>query len=312
MSSATNTASRPLSGEQIALRHGDYAASIASVGATLRQLTHGGRDLVVPFSADEVRPAYRGAILAPWPNRVVDGRYEFDGVEYQLPLTEPSRGHALHGLVGWDRWLVVQQTAASVTLSTEVVPSLGYPFPLDIAVTYSLGDAGLTTVVEVVNRGTVAAPYGTAPHPYLVAGDGRVDDWTLELPARDYLDVTEDRLIPVGVRSVVDRPEFDFERPHPIGDLFIDHAFTGLLRDEIGRTAVTVTAADGRGVRMSWAEELPWVQVHTADQPRAELNRLGLAVEPMTCPPDAFASGTDLVRLEPGASHRAEWLISAV
>lgn len=312
MSSATNTASRPLSGDQIALRHGDYAASIASVGASLRQLTHGGRDLVVPFAADEIRPAYRGAILVPWPNRVVDGRYEFDGVEYQLPLTEPSRGHALHGLVAWDRWQVVQQTASSVTLSTEVVPSLGYPFPLDIAVTYSLGDAGLTTVVEVVNRGMVAAPYGTAPHPYLVAGDGRVDDWTLELPARDYLDVTEDRLIPVGVRPVAERPEFDFERPRTIGDLFIDHAFTGLLRDEIGRTAVTVTAADGRGVRMSWAEELPWVQVHTADQPRPELDRLGLAVEPMTCPPDAFASGTDLVRLEPGARHRAEWLISAV
>ena len=96
---ALKMARTPLSGVQHAHRaaHG-YEAVIASVGASLRSLTYEGRDLVVPFDADEVRPAYRGATLAPWPNRVVDGRYTFGGVEQQLPLTEPARGHALHGL----------------------------------------------------------------------------------------------------------------------------------------------------------------------------------------------------------------------
>lgn len=85
----------PLSGTRFDLVHGDYSASIASVGATLRTLRHGGRDLIVPFAANEVRPAYRGAILAPWPNRVVDGRYSFAGAKHQLSLTEPQRLHAL-------------------------------------------------------------------------------------------------------------------------------------------------------------------------------------------------------------------------
>ena len=74
---------------------------MASVGASLRTLSYDGRDLVLPFGADELRPAYRGMTLAPWPNRIVDGRYAFRGAGLQLPLTEPARSHALHGLVGW-------------------------------------------------------------------------------------------------------------------------------------------------------------------------------------------------------------------
>ena len=304
----TNT---PLSGEQTVLVHGAYRAEVAAVGASLRSLTFDGRDLVVPFEADSIRPVYRGAILVPWPNRVVDGRYEFDGVDYRLPLTEPDRGHALHGFLVWARWRVVSSTESSVILSSEVVPSDGYPFALDVRVVYSLGDDGLTTTVEATNRGAKAAPYGTAPHPYLTAGPGLVDDWTLELPAGSYLEVTEDRLIPVGTRSVESHEAFDFREPKAIGDVFIDHAFTGLER-EAGASTVTITAPGGTGVAMSWGEELPWVQIHTADRPEPELNRLGLAVEPMTCPPDAFSSGTDLVVLESGASHTARWKITAL
>jgi len=57
-----------------------YAAVITAVGASLRELQFRGRDLVVPFDAGAVRPLYRGAVIAPWPNRIADGRYDFDGV----------------------------------------------------------------------------------------------------------------------------------------------------------------------------------------------------------------------------------------
>src|SRR5687767_10180858 len=97
----------PRSGRQFTIFSDGYEATIASVGASLRALTFQGRDLVVPFDADAVRPAYRGATLAPWPNRVVDGTYSFGGVDHQLALTEPARGHALHGLLAWTDWSVV-------------------------------------------------------------------------------------------------------------------------------------------------------------------------------------------------------------
>jgi aldose 1-epimerase len=307
----TDTSVLPRSGSQFTIEHDGYSATIASVGASLRLLTWQGRDLVVPFDADEVRPGYRGAVLAPWPNRVVDGTYTFDGVEYQLPLTEPSRSHALHGLVGWTDWTLEARSADSVTLRTTIVPSDGYPHRVAVTTTYSLGAEGLTTSVSAENLGASTAPYGTGPHPYLVAGPGTVDDWTLQFPAASYLTVTPDRLSPVATVPVETNPAFDFRTPRVIGDTFIDHAFTSITRDADGSATVTVTSPSGTGVRMSFGADLPWLQVHTADRPAPDASRIGLAVEPMTCPPDAFSTGEDLIRLAPGAEHSARWTIAA-
>ncbi|MHA7264408.1 aldose 1-epimerase family protein [Arthrobacter sp. TMN-37] len=300
----------PLSGRQYTLRSGSYTAEIASVGASLRRLRFDGRDLVVPYGEDEVRPFFRGALLAPWPNRVVDARYTFGGSEHFLAHTEPNRGHALHGLLAWQDWLLEARTESSVRLSAEIVPQDGYPFRVLIHATYFLDDAGLHTTVTATNTGPSPAPYGTAPHPYLVGGTGRVDDWTLSLPADSVLNVTEDRLIPTTLDPV--HEAFDFRTPRTVGTTFIDHAFTDLAYDGGGRVTVGVTGADGRGAGITFGRDCPWVQVHTADQPDPVLSRLGMAVEPMTCPPDAFNSGTDLVVLQPGGSHEAHWSIHAL
>lgn len=305
---------RPLSGTQYELHFGDYSAVIASVGASLRSLTYRGRDLVVPFEADSMRPAYRGAALAPWPNRVAGGAYTFAGRLEQLALTEPERGNALHGLACWLDFGAIEQTPSRVTLGATIVPQAGYPHRVDVEVVYELRESGLYSSITGVNSGADAAPWGTGPHPYLVAGPGRVDDWTLLLPAEQVLEVTEDTLLPLGVASVAEANggAWDFREARRIGDVFIDHAFTGLARRASGEASVELRTADGSGVAVTWDAACPWVQVHTADQPVPELSRLGLAVEPMTCPPDAFNSGTDLVVLQPGASHTAGWTISAL
>ena len=313
--SASNSLShRPLSGTQFVLKAFGYTASIASIGASLRSLRHHGRNLIVPFDANEVRPFFRGAILAPWPNRVVDGRYTFGGVEQQLSITEPLRGHAIHGLVAWLNFAVVKQTSDRLVLAAAVEAQLGYPHLLTLEVDFALDAGGLRTTVTAVNTGPNAAPFGVASHPYLVAGTGRVNDWTLELPARQVLTVTPDRLIPLDLGDVdaVDLAAFDFRTPRTIDDTFLDHAFTGLDRDEEGKATVLVTTESGSGVAISWDSECPWVQVHTADKPVPSLDRIGLAVEPMTCPPDAFNSGVDLNILEPGGSTRATWTIRAI
>ncbi|HWI31482.1 MAG TPA: aldose 1-epimerase family protein [Microbacterium sp.] len=302
----------PLSGTQHTIRSGDYCAIIASVGATLRSLQHADRDLVVPFGADEVRPASRGVTLAPWPNRIADGRYSFGGTDYQLPLTEPARHNAIHGLVSWLDFEAIDKAPDSVTLSVVIPAQTWYPFPVRVDVAYAVDGTGLTQTVTATNLGAVPAPYGTAPHPYLVAGAGTVDDWRLELPADEVLTVTPDRLLPIAVESVDAHPEFDFRTSSPIAATAIDHAFTALNRSDDGLATVRVLTSAGTGVELSFGVELPWVQIHTADRPGSPGHRLGLAVEPMTCPPDAFNSGTDLIVLEPGASHTASWSISAV
>lgn len=306
------TTSSPITGQQIELRHGFYTAAIATVGASLRSLQYDGRNLVVPFGEAQLRPLYRGATLAPWPNRVTDGKYAFAGTEYQLPLNEVARGHALHGLVAWQDWHVVAQAASTAVLSTAVVAQEGYPFQVRLVMDLVLNDAGLSTTLTATNVGNSPAPYGAAPHPYLTAGDGIVDDWELLLPAATVLEVTADRLIPTGMVPVETIPLFDFRQSRKIADVKIDHAFTDLLRMDGGMAEVRLEVPGIGGTAMSWDASCPWVQIHTADRPEAENNRIGLAVEPMTCPPDAFNSRQDLIVLAVGGSHSARWNIRAL
>lgn len=308
---------QPASGDQYELECGDFRATIASVGASLRSFTIGTRDLVAPFDADEVRPAFRGLTVAPWPNRVVDGRFTWNGADYQLPITEVGRGHALHGLTSWLQFTPEAQNETSVTLLAAVEPQLGYPWRILLETRFSLAENGLTQTVTATNLSDDAAPYGVCPHPYLVAEDGRVDDWTLQHPASQVLLVSEPRLVNESVESVeVDAARFDFREPRRIGDAKIDHAFTGLARDASGEARVEVRAENGRGVAMVWGDSCDWLQIHTADLPDVpeEENRIGLAVEPQTCAPDAFNTGADggLVSLEPGGVHTASWRIEPI
>jgi len=310
-----------VSGTPVVLRAHGYEAAIASVGASLRSLTFGGRDLVVPFAADEVRPAYRGTTLAPWPNRVVDGLHRFGGREHQLALTEPDRSHALHGLLSWADWNVLDASGEHVTLTATVAAQAGYPWWVVVSTTYRLDADGLSQTVTATNLSHTPAPWGTGPHPYLVAGPARLDEWTLTLPADTVLEVTPDRLSPVALASVsVDADRFDFREARVLGAVEIDHAYTDLVRDADSRVTVTVTDPSGTGVAMTWDEVCPWVQIHTADLPAGPGtpgHRAGLAVEPMTCAPDAFNDDaydydTGVIALARGSSHTAGWNISAL
>lgn len=296
--------------EEHALAAGGYTAGVTAHGAALRQLQHRGRELVLPFAADEPIPNYRGIIAVPWPNWIADGSYRHDGTVLRLPINETERNTALHGLVFDRAWTFAAHDGGSVTLGCELEPTEGNPFTLSLQVRYRLDDDGLHTEVAVTNTGGQQAPYGVCPHPYLLAGTSPLDEWVLELPAETFLTVTPDRLLPVAREGVQGHP-FDFRTPRTLGPVEVDHAFTDLAFGPDGRAELLLHDPVGTGVGMSWDASCPWLQVHTADKPAPLPSRLGLAVEPMTCPPDAFNSGTDLVLLAPGATHRAGWSIFA-
>ena len=289
---------------RIALRHGDYEAWIDTGGARLAALRFRRRDLVVPLAAGDVELAYSGAVLAPWPNRVVDGRYRFGGRLHELEQTEPLRGHALHGLVTEREWEVVRVTRNAVRLTVTIDHEPGYPFRLALAAEFALGVDGLRQAVRAENVGDATAPYGVGVHPYLTAGEGTLDSWEARIPASVHIPTDGPRLLPLEPRPVAE--SFDFRTPRRLGSTRIDHAFGGWETDA---PQVDLRARDGAGVRMNWDPRLPWLQVCTADDADPRLRRRGLAVEPMSCPPDAYNSGRDLVALEPGAVHRAWWRI---
>lgn len=302
---------RGASGVQYEIAGHGYRAVITEVGASLRELDHDGRALIVSFGVDEPMVAFRGALAAPWPNRVADGRYTADGRSHQLPINEPSRDCALHGLVFGARWHLVEHSPSALVLGLRLPAGDGYPFQLDLTARYEVSATGLTTRIEARNTGSGTAPYGVCPHRYLRAGDSPLDAWTLTLPADRYLSVSADRLLPIALDGVADG-DVDFRTPREIGPTKIDHAFTGLTRGADGLAVVEVREPNGSGVSMSFDAACPWVQIHTADLLDPEHTRIGLAVEPMTCPPDAFNSQTDLIHLGPGEAHQASWTITAL
>lgn len=300
----------PLTGEQYVLSAGSYQAVITELGAGLRELSYEGKPVVFGYQPDELPPGAAGQLLAPWPNRVDRGRYKFGDAEYQLDLSEPARGNAIHGLTRWAAWIPVRQEPGSVLLRHLPHGFSGYPFGLEIDTEYRLTPGtGLQVTVTASNRGTSAAPYGTGQHPYLTAGAPVVDEYELTLPASRWLPA-DDRGIPAGPAQDVEATPHDFQRPRVIGTAKIDHAFTGLDRADDGRVWVRLRTG-GSEVALWAGEGYRWLQVFTGDTLGDDRRRKALAVEPMTCPPNAFVTGDDLIVLSPGETVTHAWGIQA-
>jgi aldose 1-epimerase len=293
------------SGQQIEIRAGTQRVVVVEVGAGLRSYTAGGRDVVDGYREDELASAGRGQVLIPWPNRLEDGAYKFLGRRHQLPLNEPGAGNAIHGLVRWAAWSVGVREEHRVVMEHTLHPQPGYPFSLALSVEYALSEAGLRVSASATNIGGEACPYGSGAHPYLTVGTETVDSVILHAPGRTMLQA-DARGIPVGA-APVEATDYDFRRRRPIGATKLDNAYTDLERDGDGRARVELRHPDGGTSVSLWLDEgYRYLELFTGDS-QPSVSRRSLAVEPMTCPPNAFRSGEGVLVLEPGQSTRTEW-----
>lgn len=294
------------SGRQLDLVHGDQRATVVEVGGGLRTYEVAGRPVLDGYPAEAMADGARGQVLAPWPNRIEDGRYSFDERELQLSLSEPVAHNAIHGLVRWVSWDVVEQEPHRVLLTHLLHPQPGYPYRLRLSVDYALAPDGLTVTTSAANEGEDPCPYGTGAHPYLRVADTTLDTWVLRSPARTVLQ-SDERGIPRSRQPVSGTP-YDFHVGRPVGDLVIDHGFTDLARSAEGHATVTVTdPVSGRALELWMDASYGHLMVYTGDTLAPGRRRQGLALEPMTCPPNAFRTGEDVARLEPGTSVTTAW-----
>jgi aldose 1-epimerase len=297
----------PPSGQQFVLTFGDQRATVTEVGAGLRTYTVADRDVIDGYADDEMCSIGRGQLLLPWPNRIEDGQYEFAGRVHQTPLTEPARHNALHGLTRWVNWTAIEQSGDRVLMSLVLHPQEGYPFTLLLQADYRLSAVGLTVRTTATNIATQAAPYGAGQHPYLTVGT-MIDVALLKLPALMRLEA-DDRLIPTGRLLPTKGTPYDFLEFRPIGSLRMDTAFAALLPDSDGLVRVHLQApGDDLGVSL-WMEPIyRFLTVYTPDAiPPGSGRRRSIAIEPMTCAPNAFRNGDGLIVLQPGESTSATW-----
>lgn len=281
-------------GKTILLAAGDYRAHIVTVGAGLAELTWQGQHLVIPHNPEEMPLAHLGKVLIPWPNRIANGCYKHDGHEYRLPINEHSSQASIHGLLAWRDWQINDLTASKVSLTVFLPPSYGYPFLLMSQVIYSL-DATTGLSVEIISKniGGQAAPYGVGIHPYLTCNLAPLDDCVLQLPAQQVFAV-DSQSNPTKLHSV-DELDLDFSGLRNIGEKSIDHTF----KAESNPWEMQIIHQQQK-LAVSLQSDQPWLQIYSGEK----LNRQGLAIEPMSCPPNAFNSGIDVIQLTPKQHHR--------
>ncbi|HVD79096.1 MAG TPA: aldose 1-epimerase family protein [Propionibacteriaceae bacterium] len=293
-------------GEQYEINSGNHRAVVTEVGATLRRFSVDGRDVVHGFDVTETIKGGRGQNLIPWPNRIRDGRYTFNGITQQLALTEPARHNASHGLARYVPWVLVEQQADTVVNRVRIHPQPGWSGTLDATITHRVSADGLTVTVEATNLSDEELPFGYGAHPYLTVGESSVDEVALTVPAASYLEV-DDRLLPARL-SAVDGTVYDLRRSTVLGSANLDTAMTDLTRDSDGRWRIRLTLGD-RYAELWGDETFAWTQVFTGGPNRDA----GVAVEPMTCGPNAFNAGPthdDLRVLAPQETFVGQWGIT--
>ena len=299
----------PPTGHQHEIRLGEHVAVVGEVGATLRRYAVGDREILDGFDRGERSTAGRGQVLAPWPNRLDAGRYQFEGRRGQAALDEPERGNAIHGLVRWLPWREIAREDAAVRLGCLVHPQPAYPWRLELEIEYRLEEEGLEVSTRARNGSDAACPFGIGFHPYLTLGEPSVDTALLTVPAERRL-LSDERGLPTGEEPVAGTG-YDFRNARPIGDTRLDTAFAALTTDPSGRSRVVLRGPSGRGIDLWWGRGFGYLMVYTGDTlDPASRRRGGIAVEPMTCPPNALRTGRDLIRLEPGEVWSGSWGIS--
>jgi aldose 1-epimerase len=298
---------RSPTGEQWEIAHGRHRAVVTEIGATLRTYTVDQRPIVAGFGPTEWAHGGRGQVLAPWPNRLGDGRYKFGDIEAQAAIDEPEHNNAIHGLVRWMPWHLEVKAQNLVAVRCHFFPVPGYPFNLELRIEYRLGRDGLTIATEASNVGTDTLPFGLGFHPYLKPSSESIDTAHLTLPAHERL-VLDQRGLPTGEVRGVQGTEFDFTEGRPIASTQLDTAYTGIER---GRDRLAwcelADPAQGASTRLWTDEGFGYLMCYTGDTLPEAQRRRAVALEPMTCPPDAFRSGRGLIILEPGQRWEGSW-----
>ncbi|MQA07295.1 MAG: aldose epimerase [Pseudonocardiaceae bacterium] len=297
--------------EEFEINLGGARAVIGNVGASLLDYQVDGHQYAhsrhVQYPSCPVPSA--GKVMVPWPNRVAGGKWMYRDEPQQLKITEPDRGNAIHGLVGDQHWKLVDRSRSEVSLEISIDAQPGWPVPLHTTVSYQVGGWGLRVTHGVRNIGDRPVPFGVGAHPYLLPGPANLGDCDLKLTASKVLPYDPETMLPTGaIRHVGSTEHHNFRRGkmvcEALTNIDLDNTFGRCRAGKDGVVRHSLTWGR-RGVELWTDPAFRWVHAYMwlPDDPPG----LGVAIEPMTCPPNALNSGVDLITLQPGKSWHASW-----
>ena len=232
----------------------------------------------------------RGILLGPFPNRLKDGKYSFEGKNYQFPINDTATGTALHGFVNQLKFTLgdvkLNEEKASISCHTYYDGNFEYyPFPFLAEIQYSLSKKeGLSLCFSITNRGKSNMPVGLGWHPYFTLSE-KVNNSTLQLPKLEMIEI-DGSMIPTGKLT----PFNIFEKLAKIDDFVLDNCFKLEQSNEFAR--VIIEGEKGRLI-YTQSTDIPYLQVFTPP------HRNSIALEPMTCNVDAFNNEDGLKILAP-------------
>lgn len=275
---------------------GNRIEIVPGYGACVLNIELQGQPLLDGYSTAEEMNINRWAknvLLFPFPNRLKDGVYEWEGEEYQFPINDGQTGNALHGF-GMDKPMEVtrvetgEEEAAihcTYVYGGDMAP---YPFPFTFEASFRIANPGEVEIgLKVHNNGNSAMPFGMGWHPYFQLSE-KVDDMAMQLPPCNMIGVDQ-AMIPTGKYYEYTT----FTQTRRIGPEVLDNCFA--LRQQEGRIGILLRGE--KGELRYWQEVGPgkfaYLQLFTPP------HRHSLAIEPMTCNIDAFNNREGLVRLEP-------------
>jgi aldose 1-epimerase len=282
-----------------------HEVAISSLGAALLNYRVGNKDVVVSFVDNEgYTSVYSGIVLLPYPNRLEDGIYEYNGTNYSTSVNEFDNNNNLHAQAEFHNFQILNQSDDSITLGLRMPLHYGYPFDIYTEVTYTLGEEGLSIATVAKNLSTTTAPWGLGFHPWF-AVRGEYADAALEVQANSRVTVNQ-RMLPTGEVAVDGK--YDLRTLQGLGDNQYDDAFLDFSNSE-SEPAVTLRGADGHETYVYADKTLPVFQICTrADQTETGLQNT-VAIEPCTCYANAFKTGRLLIELAPEQVQQSRWRI---
>lgn len=243
----------------------------------------------------------KSALLYPFPNRLKDGQYQWEGHTYQFPINDAQTENALHGL-GMHQAMnigqvVTTETSGSITCQYSSKGTEDYfPFLFQFSAAFTITETGFAVSLSVVNLDVESIPFGFGWHPYFSLSE-QIETTELQLPRLDLIGIDQ-RMIPTGKRYAYE----EFQVSKPIGATVLDNCFATHTNEE---NKIHIQLKGSKGLLKYWQENqagaYSFVQLFTPP------HRSSIAIEPMTCNVDAFNNQEGLLKLEPGQGSSANF-----